>query len=180
MKGNKLNVSDKLTLSTEDIAEILSISKESSKVTANCYVNVGLLIRIKRDFYITPNKFEKIKESELFQLANFIKVPSYISLSSELSYYNILTQQLRGVIESVALERTKSFSVSEIEFKFILVKKSFYTGFILEDNFFIAIPEKALADAVYLSSMGRYNAAQPVGERVSFAVALQTAQWLLN
>ena len=91
-----------------------------------------------------------------------------------------MTQQLRGVIESVALERTKSFSVSEIEFKFILVKKSFYTGFILEDNFFIAIPEKALADAVYLSSMGRYNAAQPVGERVSFAVALQTAQWLLN
>ena len=157
MNLEKLNKSKKNFLSIEDISNILSITKESAKVTANRYVNIGSLLRIKRNFYITPTKLEQLKESDLFQLANIIQVPSYISLNSALSYYNISTQQLRGVIESVALKRTKSLYVNENQFKYILVKKSFYNGFISENNFFIAIPEKALADAIYLSSMGRYN-----------------------
>lgn len=153
----KLNMNKKLILSVEDIAEILSISKESAKVTANRYVKQKLLLRIKKNLYITPIKFDNLKENESFQLANYMQVPSYISLASALSYYNIYTQQLRGVIESVALKRSKTFNVDEIEFRFILVKKSFYTGFTTDNNFFIAAPEKALADTIYLSSLGKYN-----------------------
>ena len=157
MNINKLNMNKKLILSIEDIAEILSISKESSKVTANRYVKQKLLIRIKKNLYITPIKFDNLKENEFFQLANYMQVPSYISFASALSYYNIYTQQLRGVIESAALKRSKIFNVNEIEFRFILVKTIFYTGFVTENNFFIATPEKALADTVYLSSLGKYN-----------------------
>ena len=153
----KLNKNKKLILSIEDIAEILSISKESAKVTANRYVKQKFLLRIKKNLYITPVKFDTLKENEFFQLANYTQVPSYISLASALSYYNIYTQQLRGVIESVALKRSRTFNVDEIEFRFILVKKKFYTGFVTENNFFIAAPKKALADAVYLSSLGKYN-----------------------
>jgi len=32
-----------------------------------------------------------------------------------------------------------------------------YTGFELLNDFFIALPEKAIADAVYLTAMSRYN-----------------------
>lgn len=157
MNINKLNRNEKLILSVDDIAEILSISKESARVTANRYAKRNLLLRLKRDFYITPNKFENLKEEGLFQLANYLQVPSYVSLASALSYYNIYTQQLRGIIESIALKRTRTFVVDGIEFRFILVKKDFYTGFVTENSFFIAAPEKALADAVYLSSIGKYN-----------------------
>lgn len=157
MNTYKLNNNKKLILSIEDIAEILSISKESAKVTANRYVKQKLLIRIKKNLYITPVKFDNLKENEFFQLANYMQVPSYISFASALSYYNIYTQQLRGVIESAALKRSKTFNVNEIEFRFILVKTIFYMGFVTENNFFIAAPEKALADAVYLSSLGKYN-----------------------
>ncbi len=157
MNTYKLNNNKKLILSIEDIAEILSISKESAKVTANRYVKQKLLIRIKKNLYTTPVKFDNLKENEFFQLANYIQVPSYISFASALSYYNIYTQQLRGVIESAALKRSKTFNVDKIEFRFILVKTIFYTGFVTENNFFIAAPEKALADAVYLSSLGKYN-----------------------
>jgi predicted transcriptional regulator of viral defense system len=157
MNTYKLNNNKKLILSIEDIAEILSISKESAKVTANRYVKQKLLIRIKRNLYTTPVKFDNLKENEFFQLANYMQVPSYISFASALSYYNIYTQQLRGVIESAALKRSKTFNVNEIEFRFILVKTIFYMGFVTENNFFIAAPEKALADAVYLSSLGKYN-----------------------
>lgn len=157
MNTYKLNNNKKLILSIEDIAEILSISKESAKVTANRYVKQKLLIRIKKNLYITPVKFDNLKENEFFQLANYMQVPSYISFASALSYYNIYTQQLRGVIESAALKRSKTFYVDKIEFRFILVKTIFYKGFVTENNFFIATPEKALADAVYLSSLGKYN-----------------------
>ncbi|GAB4298047.1 MAG: hypothetical protein Kow0098_22870 [Ignavibacteriaceae bacterium] len=157
MRATELNKINKLIISLEDIAKKLSISKESAKVSANRYIKNGSLLKIKRDFYITPNNYEKLNEKELFQIANMIQVPSYISLTSALSYYNISTQQLQGIIESVTANKTNSFRLKEINFKFILVKKNLYKGFKLENEIFIAEPEKAFADALYLSALSRYN-----------------------
>jgi len=157
MRAIELNNINKLIISVDDIVKALSISKESAKVTANRYVKNGSLFRIKKDFYITTNKYENLNEKELFKIANAIQVPSYISLASALAYYNISTQQLRGIIESVTTKKTNLVKAKEFSFNFILIKKNLYTGFILEDDIFIALPEKALADIVYLSSLGRYS-----------------------
>ena len=157
MRAIELNNINKLIISIEDIAKVLSINKESAKVTASRYVKNGSLLRIKKDFYITANKYENLNEKELFKIANAIQVPSYISLASALTYYNISTQQLRGIIESVTTRKTNSVKAKEFSFNFILIKKNLYTGFILEDDIFIALPDKALADIVYLSSLGRYS-----------------------
>jgi hypothetical protein len=157
MRINELKNNNKLYFNIDDIANQLSISRESAKVTANRYVKQELLIRLKNNFYIASDKFEALKESDLFYIANLLQVPSYISLASALSYYNISTQQLQNTIESVAFKRTKYIKTREIEFKFILIKEGLYTGFTKQDNFFIALPEKALADAVYLTSLGKYK-----------------------
>jgi len=157
MRLNELNKSNKLILSIDDISKELSIDRESAKVTANRYVKQGLLLRIKRNFYIAPDKFDVLSEDELYKIANLIQIPSYISLSTALTYYNISTQQMRGIIESIAIKRSKSVRAKEIEFRFVLVNKDFYSGFTLKDNFFIALPEKAVADTIYLSSLGKYN-----------------------
>jgi predicted transcriptional regulator of viral defense system len=157
MKSFNLNNSSKLLLSTDDIANLLSINKESAKVTASRYAKKGLLIRIKKDTYMLPAKFESLKEEGLFRLANIIQTPSYISFTTALSYYEITTQQLRNFIESAALKRTKSVSIKNVDFTFTLIKKELYTGFELKENFFIALPEKALTDTVYLTALGRYN-----------------------
>ena len=157
MRAIELNNINKLIISIEDIAKVLSINKESAKVTANRYVKNRSILRIKKNFYIAINKYENLNEKELFKIANAIQVPSYISLASALTYYNISTQQLRGIIESVTTKKTNSVKVKEFRFNFILIKKNLYTGFILEDDIFIALPEKALADIVYLSSLGRYS-----------------------
>ncbi len=157
MRTLELNNSGKLILSVEDIATLLSISRESAKVTANRYVRGKQLIRLKRNFYITPGKFEKLKEEDYFSLANMLQVPSYVSLTSALSYYNISTQQMRGIVESIGLKRTKNVITGNMKFKFLLIKKDLYSDFILEKQFFIALPEKSLADAVYLTSLGKYN-----------------------
>jgi predicted transcriptional regulator of viral defense system len=157
MRISELNNSNKLILNIDDISKILSINKESAKVTANRYVSNNQLIRLKRNYYITPSKFEKLNEEELFKLANIIQVPSYISLVTALSYYNISTQQMQSIVESIAQKRTKSIVVKNIEFRFILIKKDLYSDFILEKEFFIATPEKSLADVVYLTSLSRYS-----------------------
>lgn len=156
MKSLLLNSSNKTILSTKDIANLLSISKESAKVTATRYTRKGILIRLKNDFYITSNNFEKLNERDFFRLANIIQVPSYISLTSALSYYNLTTQQLRNTVESIAVKRTKIVKVKNLVFSYSLIKKKFYLGFGLVDNFFIASPEKAFADVVYLTSLNKY------------------------
>ncbi|MFA4924745.1 MAG: hypothetical protein WC557_11175, partial [Ignavibacteriaceae bacterium] len=127
------------------------------KVTATRYTRKGILVRLKKDFYIAANKFEQLTEKDFFRLANIIQVPSYISLTSALSYYNLTTQQLRNTVESLAVKRTKIVKVKNIVFSYSLIKKEFYLGFGLVDNFFIASPEKALADAVYLTSLNKYS-----------------------
>lgn len=157
MRTFELNNSDKPVLSIEDISKILSISKESARVTANRYVKSKQLIRLKRNFYITPNNLEIMKEEEYFRIANILQIPSYVSLVSALSYYNVSTQQTRSIVESIAVKRTTTFKVKNVEFKFFLIKKILYTDFILENQFFIASPEKAFVDAIYLTSLGRYD-----------------------
>lgn len=148
---------NKLILSIADISKLLSISKESAYVTANRYVKQGFLIRLKRDFYITVSKFNLLSEEQLFEAANILQTPSYISLGTALSYYDIATQQQRYYIESAALKRSLSFKIGRVNFNFTKFKKEYYCGFIQKENFFIALPEKALADIVYLTSINKYS-----------------------
>lgn len=157
MRINELNKLDKLTFTIEEISNILSIAKGSAKVLANRYVKNDFLIRLKNNLYITTDKFKKLSEEELFKLANIIQVPSYISFTTALSYYNVSSQQPQGIIESAALKRTKNIAAKNFRFDYILLKKDFYNSFIFTNDFFIATPEKALADIIYLVSMNRYQ-----------------------
>jgi len=75
---------------------------------------------------------------------------------SALDYHEITTQLQRGLIESVAIKRTKEFSLNGSIFRYIKIIRTLYFGFIRQQEFFIATPEKAFLDAVYLMSFGRY------------------------
>ena len=158
MNLEKLQNIDALYFGSNEIARALSISYKSAQVTASRYVKENRLIRLKRDFYLLPQKIKTISEDELFVLSNVLQTPSYVSLTSALSYYNLSTQQMRSHIESIGIQRTISFKITDIEFNFNKVKKVFYFGFIRINNHFIASPAKALADAIYLTAIGKYNA----------------------
>ena len=157
MNSLKLNNSKKILLTTRNIASILSINVKSAQVTASRYVKKGYLIRLKNDLYVPSQKLEYLSEEEFFGIANILQTPSYISLTTALSYYNLSTQQVRNFIESISLKRSKTVSAADTEFTFSLIKKELYQGFEKRDNFFIAQPEKALLDAIYLTALGRYN-----------------------
>ena len=89
-------------------------------------------------------------------LANLGQVPSYISFMSALDYYEITTQVQRFFFESAAIKRTKEIEIDGSIFKYVKINSAYYFSFKKEKDFFIATPEKALVDAFYLMSYGRY------------------------
>ncbi len=157
MKILKLNSIDKLYFGHEEISRVLGISLKSSMVSANRYVKKGMLVRIKRNIYVLKEKWKILGREEKYVLANLIQVPSYISLMTALGYYEITTQIQRDFIESVAVKRTKDVEVEEAIFNYTKISSGLYFGYKKENVFFIATPEKAFLDALYLKSLGRYS-----------------------
>jgi predicted transcriptional regulator of viral defense system len=156
MKQLELNKIDKAYFGYEEIARVLGISKASAKVSASRYVRQGLLLRIKKNIYVLREVWDAAEREEKFSLANLGQVPSYISLMTALDYYEITSQVQRDFFESVAVKRTKEMTIRGSVFRYVKLSKDLYFGFKKEKGFFIATPEKALLDAFYLMSYGRY------------------------
>ena len=148
---------DKTSFTTEDVAQALSISDASAAVLCSRYVKQGLLVRLKRGVYARKETLSTLGQAELFRIANFLQVPSYISLTTALGYYGITTQVQRDFIESISIKRTVTFDRMGLHFRYTRIKPEFYGGFTKEQGAFVALPEKALLDASYLASLGRYR-----------------------
>ena len=157
MKLQELNNIKKIYFGYEEIARVFGISPDSAKVTASRYVRQGLLLRVKRNLYVRREVWNAATIEEKFSLANLAQVPSYISLTTAFEYYEITTQMLRNFYESVAIKRTKEINLNGSLFRYTKLTSDLYFGFIKEKGVFIAVPEKALLDAFYLMSYGRYS-----------------------
>ncbi|MEO0224870.1 MAG: hypothetical protein ABIL76_07270, partial [candidate division WOR-3 bacterium] len=129
----------------------------SARVLLVRYVKNGYVIRLKRNVFILKEKWENLSLEQKFYIANILQVPSYISCTTALSYYGYTTQVQQNFIESVGIYRTKQINVENSVFKYIKLNKKYYFDFIKKDNFFIATPEKAFIDSLYLMIKGRYS-----------------------
>jgi predicted transcriptional regulator of viral defense system len=156
MKHLKLSNIHKFYFGYQDIARALGISAASAKVSASRYVKFGVLVRIKRNMYVRREVWNAAGREQKFMIANLGQIPSYISLMTALDYYEITTQVQRDFFESIAVKRTKEIHVDDNLFRYSKVTGALYFGFKKEKDFFIATPEKALLDAFYLMSHGRY------------------------
>jgi predicted transcriptional regulator of viral defense system len=156
MKLNELYQITKLYFGYEELARVLGISLASARVAASRYVRQGLLLRVRKNLYVLRKRWEQAGLEEKFQIANMGQVPSYISLLTALEYYGLTTQMQREFFESVSLQRSKEITVDTSLFKYTKVARNLYFGFQRHKGFFIASPEKALLDTLYLMSLGRY------------------------
>ena len=156
MKLLELRKIRKLYFGYEEIARVLGINLASARVSASRYVRQGLLVRIKRNMYMMREVWKATTRTEKFLLMNVGQTPSYISLMTALDYYELTTQVQRDFFESVAVKRTKEIKVDGSVFRYSKIASNLYFGFKKEKEFFIATPEKALVDAFYLMSYGRY------------------------
>lgn len=141
----------------DDVAYTLGIQPGSAAVLCSRYVKKGLLVRLKRGLYARTEQLRNYGQQDLFRLANFLQVPSYISLTTALSYHGLTTQVQRGFFESISLKRTRKFEVGQFTFLYSKISLDLYKGFERVEDVFIALPEKALLDSLYLASLGRYS-----------------------
>lgn len=118
------------------------------------WIKKDYLIPLKRGLYIFSGEWRKIQPSVLF-IANFLVLPSYVSLEYALGFYDIIPEKVT-VVTSVTTKKTKIFKNLLGSFEYRSIKENLFFGLKKEiDNnqeFFIALPEKALLDYFYLNS----------------------------
>lgn len=83
-----------------------------------------------------------------YSIANFLVQPSYISLESALSYYSLI-DQFPYAITSVTPKQTRKKKVRNKTFVYSQISSKLYWGYVKENNFLIATPEKTLFDLIY-------------------------------
>jgi predicted transcriptional regulator of viral defense system len=152
-----IRLRERLYFTVGDVARILKVKQESARVLCNRYVKSGRFIRLKNNFYVLEERWSSFSSQEFFRLANFLKVPSYISLMTALQFYEVTTQVTRNFFDSVSLKSSKKISIKGAAFNYYKLKKELYFDFIKKDDIFIASKEKAFLDALYLFSFGKYK-----------------------
>lgn len=157
MKYGSLRLIKKLYFTYQDVARVLGISGESAKVSCSRYTREGLLIRLKPNYYMLREKWDNLETVQEFELANILQVPSYISLTTALVFYEYTTQVQRNFVESIGIRRTREINIDDAIFNYTRINRGLYFGFEKMENFYIASPEKAFVDAIYLESYGRYR-----------------------
>ena len=147
---------DRLFFTVENVAVLKGISVPSAHVLCSRYVRRGVFIRLKKNFYVLNSDWAHYGTRELFRISNYLQVPSYISCMTALSYYGITTQVQRNWYESISQRRTMQIECGGARFVYMKIAKQYYTGFSRQEDVFMATPEKAFLDAIYLNSLGRY------------------------
>ncbi len=114
----------------------------------------GLLIKLRRGvFMLNPND-RKINTSKLY-IANQLYAPSYLSLEYALGFYGLIPERVVS-LTSITTKKTMRFQNKAGIFTYQHIKPAAFRGFRAvydEDGltYFIAEPEKALVDFLYLN-----------------------------
>jgi len=113
----------------------------------------GYIKKIIRGYYIFSDL--SVNEPVLFEIANRIYSPSYVSLESALAYYGLIPESTYGVT-SLSTRRTYRFSTSLGEFSYRTIKPALFFGYRLVEYkgkyFKIAEIEKAILDYCYINT----------------------------
>ncbi|NWF76214.1 MAG: hypothetical protein HXY53_06520 [Nitrospirae bacterium] len=158
MKYTELRkLKSKLFFTLEDLQDLLNIKKESARVLSTRYTKKGIFIRLKKNFYVLRDAWEVFSNEDFLKLSNLLQVPSYVSFTTALSFYEITTQLQRNFFESVSVKRSIRLNINGTVFNYYKIQKKYFFSFMKERNIFIATKEKAFIDSVYLYSFGKYK-----------------------
>ncbi len=112
--------------------------------------NKGYIIKIIKGCYLFSDI--EVDESRLFQIANKIYKPSYVSFETALAYYQLIPESVYQ-ITSAATKRTYKFETTLAYYSFRTISKRLFFGYLLEsNNVKVASMEKAILDYFYVNT----------------------------
>jgi len=121
------------------------------------WTRAGKLVQLRRGVYAFPPPYEG-EQPLSYVVANRLVRPSYISLQSALSYYGLIPEHVASMT-SVTTGRPMTLSNQFGRFLYRHIKTDFFFGFrdwlvSKTQSAFIASPEKAMLDLIYLTAGG--------------------------
>lgn len=129
------------------------------KVQISRWQKSGRLTQLKRGVYLLAENYRKIIVYEPY-IASVLKKPSYISLEKALEYYGLIPEAVK-VYTSVTPKRQAEFISKEGSFFYRHIKNTLFWGYesvtVNNQTAFIAFPEKALLDLIYLNNIKASN-----------------------
>jgi predicted transcriptional regulator of viral defense system len=131
------------------------------------WVKAGKLIQLAKGLYTLAEPYRK-RAAHPFLLANAMKKASYVSLQSALAYFGMIPEHV-PTVTSVTTQRPARVDTPLGRFLFRHIKRNWFSGYSQVDlgagqKAFIAAPEKALLDLVYLT---------PAADNYEFLVELR-------
>ncbi|MCB1114226.1 MAG: hypothetical protein KDK62_05665 [Chlamydiia bacterium] len=141
---------------TQALLQVFAGYKKPREAILN-RVKSGDLIRLKNGLYLINDRITSGNETVIpyEQIANLLYGPSYVSMEWALSFYGMIPERVHGVT-SMTLGRHKEYQTPVGDFCYYPLSANRYSiGVGLKKSadfvggFFIATPEKALADWVF-------------------------------
>lgn len=133
----------------QEFVNLFKIDSSLVKVKLSRYKKAGYLVSPRRGVYYLTDEVEN-----KYKIANKIYRPSYISLDSAMSKYEIIPETVYA-ITSVTTKATREFTDKQSTYKYYKIKKSIFTAYHIEGDVLMADPEKAVIDYLYFVALGK-------------------------
>lgn len=134
--------------SIADLEKITGLSRKSLYVTLRRLVDKGILERISSGVY---RLFTSKASAE--KIAAALYMPNYLSFESLLSRYGVLNL-VPYTITFATTRKTKRITLMGRDIEYRQIKKGLFWGYEMKGGIYVAKPEKAFLDLVYLASKG--------------------------
>ena len=155
------------------LADIRQVEPGFLRRRLNEWQEKGYIKKVIKGYYVFSSL--GLDEKALFEIANRIYSPSYISFEMALAYYGLIPESVYG-ITSASTRKTSHFVTPLGEFLYRTIRPKLYFGFDLLKNdgkrFLLASPEKAFLDLLYIKTEFR-DAAGFEGMRINREVFLK-------
>ncbi|MBL7141746.1 hypothetical protein ISS21_01460 [Patescibacteria group bacterium] len=132
-----------------DLKKFYPYSRENLKILLSNWVKKKWIHHLRKGFYAFD-----VVNLDYLRLANDMDKNSYISFEYALYFYNLI-DQVPGTITSATKKRSRRESIVHWNFEYTHLKDDLFFGYELKNGVYIAIPEKALVDLIYLISRGK-------------------------
>lgn len=133
-----------------------NVDPKQIRIQLSRWVKAGKIHQIRRGLYAIAPPYQK-KHPHPFLVANHLQSASYVSLQSALSFYGLIPEVV-NITTSVSTGRPERLETPLGPYEFRHIKTALFFGYRMtelgEQSAFVASPEKALLDLIYLQAGG--------------------------
>ena len=147
-----LTESKKTVFRAKDLQSLWEENYRNTIISAKRMVAKNLILKLAKGYYALN------KEYSVYELANLIISPSYVSFNSALLFWGVCFQ-VSNTVRSVSLLNYQK-GIGDKIYKYQSMKKDLFfnsEGVDLKNNISVASPERALLDSFYFGAVANID-----------------------